>query len=84
MDSIAVYRDLTTEIFAIFAENNYQEGTKIMKYTFNGRLQINETVIASGKFKTSSWINTVYPCQSGMKIFMMAGSGSNDIKDHMQ
>jgi hypothetical protein len=84
MDSIAVNKGETTDIYATFAEDNYQAGSKIVKYTFKGRTQINEVLIASGRFKTSSWINTVYPCKSGLKMFVMAGSGSNSMTDQMR
>ena len=84
MDSIAVNNGDTTDIYATFAEDNYQTGSKIIKYTFKGRNKINEVVIASSSFKTSNWINTVYPCKSGLKVFMMAGNGSTNILDQMR
>ena len=84
MDSLAINRGNTTEIYAVFAENNYQGGSKIVKYTFDGRKQIDEALLGSGRFKTSRWINTVYPCKSGLKMFMLAGSGATNIRDQMQ
>ena len=35
MDTIVVRDGASTHIYATYAENNYQAGTKFMKYSFN-------------------------------------------------
>ena len=82
MDSIPVKNGDTTDIYATYAENNYQAGTKLMRYSFSGRELISAEKIISSKFRTSPWINTIYPCKSGYKVFTMRKSNF-DVKSHL-
>ncbi len=69
MDTIVVPTSTGAEIYATFAADNYSAGSKIVRYTFSGREQVSSELLVDSLFQTSRWINSVYPCQSGLKFF---------------
>lgn len=69
MDAIPFDRGGEKHLFAIYAANEYQGGTKIVDYVIKGRNVKSSELILHRKFKASHWLNTVYPCNTGMKFF---------------
>ena len=83
MDAVVVPDGTTSHIYATYAEDDYQAGTKFVKFSFKGRKLVSESLITSNVFKTSNWINTIYPCESGYKVFTFRKSNF-DMSDHIK
>ena len=83
MDSIVIQTANGAEIYATFAADNYQAGSKIVRFNFSGRQQISSTLILDRYFDTSNWINTVYPCETGLKFFTYL-SGEFNLRSHFR
>lgn len=75
MDSIVVASDSKVEIYATFAADNYQAGSKIVRFTLVGRDQISSELLLNKEFSGVGWINTAYPCGSGLRFFSYNRSG---------
>jgi hypothetical protein len=75
MDSIVDHDGASTHIYATYAENNYQAATKYMKYSFKERNFVSEKLIVEpSEFRTQKWLNTIYPCVTGHKVFTLRKS----------
>ena len=75
MDSIVVRDGASTHIYATYVANNYQAGTKFMKYSFKERNFVSEKLIVEpSEFRTQEWLNTIYPCVTGHKVFTFSKS----------
>ena len=68
--SAIVYRvGARSHILASLAAENYQGGTKIIVFEMAARQQTGAKLVLEGLGKTSTSINTFYPCRSGLKFF---------------
>jgi hypothetical protein len=83
MDSIVVQTDSGAEIYATFAADSYQAGSKIVRFNFSGRQQISSSLILNREFREIKWINTVYPCETGLKFFSYNRAGF-DLSSHFR
>jgi hypothetical protein len=79
MDAIPYDKSGQKNILFIYAADHYQSGTKLVNRVFSGREITESKLILHRKFRTSQWVNTIYPCQSGLKFHTFLNKTSQSV-----